>query len=118
MIINLKNIENDFKLGRLFLKKYQVIFNSDAKSMSFYKENNNNKNIYENNIKNKNIKKCISIISYFGIGILFLGIGIFFGRRYCFIDKKRLANELEDDNYEYKSQKGDSKSKANLIEMA
>ena len=116
MIINMKQFEKDFKVGRLFLKKYQVIFNSDAKSMSFYKENNNKKNIYENNNKIKNIKKFISIISYFGIGILFLGIGLFFGRRYCFIDKKRLANELEDDNYEYKS-KSDDKSKPKLIEM-
>lgn len=120
MITNTKNIEKDFKVGRLFLKKYQVIFNSDEKSMSFYKLNNNKKNIYDNNNKNKNMKRkkiFINIISYFGIGLLFLGIGIFFGRRYCFIDKKRLANELEDDNYEYKSKKNALNNKAKLIEM-
>ena len=117
MIINLKSTEKDYKFGRLFLKKYQIIFNSDSKSMSFYKNNNNKNNIYEKN----NIKKkitFINVISYFFIGVLFLFIGIFFGRKYCFIDKKRLANELEDDNFEYKSKKDDIPKEKKLIEMA
>ena len=117
MIINLKSIEKDFKFGRLFLKKYQIIFNSDSKSMSFYKNNNNKNNIYEKN----NIKKkitFINVISYFFIGVLFLFIGIFFGRKHCFTDKKRSANELEDDNFEYKSKKDDISKEKKLIEMA
>ena len=114
MVANLKKTEKDFKFGRMFLKKYQIIFNSDTKSMSFYKNNFKRKNIYEGNNNNKRIFK--TFISYFFIGILFLGLGIFFGRKFC-INKKRLANELEDDNYEYKSKKDEFKKEKKLIEM-
>jgi len=75
MVANLKNNEKDYKVGRMFLEKYQVIFNSDTKSMSFYKNNINRNNIYESD--------SINIIIYFFIGFLFLEIGIFFGRQYC-----------------------------------
>ena len=69
----LERYKTDFKLGRIFLKKYQVIFNSDSNCLLFYK-NPNIKHI--NNIK---IKKNIVLltISYIIIGILFLGIGIY-----------------------------------------
>ena len=83
--------------------------------MLFFK-NNNKKNIFENNnIKDKNV--IINILSYLFIGLLFLFIGIFFGRKYCFKDKKKLANELEDD-YSYKSKKNDIKKESKLIEMS
>ena len=114
MIIETKSTVKDYKIGRIFLKKYQVIFNSDAKSMIFY-INNNKKNIY-GNYKKKNV--FFSVISYVLIGIFFLTIGIIFGRKYCFIDKKRLANELEDNNYVYKSKKDDIKKEGKLIEMS
>ena len=117
MINNIENKDIDFKVGRIFLKKYQVIFNSDAKSMSFYKNNNHKNILYENKyINNKNI--FLSVLSYIFIGILFLGLGIFFGRKYCFINKKRYANELEDDNYVYKSKKDGIKKEQKLIEMS
>ena len=115
MVFNLKETEKDIIVGRMFLKKYQIIFNSDSKCMLFFK-NNNKKNIFENNnIKDKNV--IINILSYLFIGLLFLFIGIFFGRKYCFRDKKKLANELEDD-YSYKSKKNDIKKESKLIEMS
>lgn len=118
MITNLKSNEKDYKFGRLFLKKYKIIFNSESKSMSFYK-NNNKKNVKEkNNVKVKKNKSVINVITYFIIGFLFLGLGFFLGRKYFFIDKKRLANELEDDNYEYKSRNDDIKKEEKLIEMS
>ena len=57
-------------------------------------------------------------MAYFFIGFIFLVLGFFFGRKCYFIDKKRLANELEDDNYEYKSKKDDIKKENKLIEMS
>lgn len=117
IISNLKSFEKNFILGRIFLKKYQIIFNSDSKSMSFYKNNNNKMNIYgDNKIKKEGL--FIKIASYFFVGIIFLCLGLFFGRKYCFIDKKRLANELEDDNYEYKSKNDEIKKGSKLIEMS
>lgn len=117
MIANLKSYEKNFKLGRMFLKKYQIIFNSDSKTMSFYKNNNNKMSVYGDN-KTKKEGLFINIAGYFFVGIIFLCVGLFFGRKYCFIDKKRLANELEDDNYEYKSKNDEIKKGSKLIEMS
>jgi len=117
MIVNLKIFEEGIKLGRMFLKKYQIIFNSDSKSMLFYKNNNNIMNIY-GDTKTKKEVLFFKITGYLFVGIIFLCLGIFFGRKYCFIDKKRLANELEDDNYEYKSKNDEIKKGSKLIEMS
>ena len=116
MIIKETN-DKDFIFGKMFLKKYQVIFNSDAKTMSFYKNNNNNRIVKDNiNMNNKSIisNTVVNII----VGIVFLIFGIFLGKKYCFIDKKRYANELEDDNYVYKSNNDDVKKTSKLIEMS
>ena len=60
-------------------------------------------------IKNDEIKNNKNItflsFSYIFIGIVFLVIGIFFGRRYCLKKRKLYANELEDDNFVYESKK-------------
>ena len=53
---------NNWILGKVFLKKYLFVFNSDSKTIGFYKEENN-----LNKIKNKNsillvILICISIV--------------------------------------------------------
>ena len=70
-----------FHFGRLFLKKYKVIFNSDSKLMYFF-EANKNINIMKDDIKNDKRKITFITLSYVFIGILFLVVGIFFGRRY------------------------------------
>ena len=72
------NSKSSFSLGRIFLKKYKVIFNPDSKSMYFYKNNTNNNEGYndenmDNAIElNKSGKNAfLLVISYFFIGILF-----------------------------------------------
>ena len=106
--------EKDFILGKIFIKKYQVIFNSDYKSISFYKNNNNI--IIEKKIKDKKdnttiYKKKEKTIFYTIIYIFEGGIFIFFGifllKNFCNIKRKIYAKELEDCNYENDSNKNE-----------
>ena len=128
MISYFSNIKTEFVFGRTFLKKYQVIFNSDSKSMYFYKSNiikNDRYNIndekgdgiskYNNNTKNV----FLFVISYFFIGIIFLFCGIYFGRRFCKFNRKIYANELEDGNdiYEPNNKNNKSGKDKKLIEL-
>ena len=116
MIAYLERFMKDFKLGRIFLKKYPIIFNSDSKSMLFYKINNKIMNdIINNNISKNNT--FLIVISYFFIGIIFLGTGIYFGRKYCIMKRKKYANELEDNNYIYESKSKGIKKEQKLIEL-
>ena len=106
--------KKEIKLGRMFLKKYNVIFNSDTKMMTFYRSNNLNK---QNNQKTENKEQkngFLVFLSYAFFCILFLIIGFYFGRKYCIMRRKRFANELEDYNYEYNPDKKD-KGKRKLI---
>ena len=106
--------KKDFILGKIFMKKYQVIFNSDYKSISFYKNNNNI--IIEKKIKDKKdnttiYKKKEKTIFYTIIYIFEGGIFIFFGifllKNFCNIKRKIYAKELEDCNYENDSNKNE-----------
>ena len=118
------NSKTSFSLGRIFLKKYKVIFNPDSKSMYFYKNNinknegyndENKDNIFELNKSGKNM--FLLVISYFFIGLLFLGCGIYFGRKFCSFHRKIYANELEDGNYVYAPNEKNLKKNQKLIEL-
>ena len=113
MIPNIEKNKKDFKLGRMFLKKYQVIFNSDSKTMSFYKNNNLETDVTINESKN-NIG--LLIFSYILIGFIFLGVGIYFGTKFYNFRRKKKANELEDDDYIYESKDKNNKEERKLIE--
>ena len=116
MIIYLERFRTDFILGRMFLKKYQIIFNPNSKMMNFYKEN---KIKNENNDLNKsNNPKTLFLIvfSYVFIGGLFLICGIYFGRKYCIMRRKQYANELND-NYVYEAKRKDVNKEYKLVEI-
>ena len=86
-----------FALGRIFLKNYLTVFNSDKKQIYFYNklnEENISKTFYE---KNKTLIIILILIGF----IIFLFTGIFIGKL-LFKERKRLANELND-KYEYKT---------------
>ena len=112
MVIYYQNHFKSFYFGRLFLKKYKVIFNPEFKSMYFF-ENNKNINVMKNEVKKSSTMISLGFIF---IGILFLIIGIFLGRRYCIKRRKLYANELEDDNYAYES-KEKNKTENKLIDV-
>ena len=115
MIPNTEKENNDIILGKLFLKKYQVIFNSDYKSISFYKNNINNNNFINTNTK----KNILYLIIYIIAGSLILLFGIFLGKKFFNIKRRIYANELEDNNYVYESKanKNDISRECNLIDV-
>ena len=85
---------NSFRIGEIFLKKYNPVFNHDSKTIGFY--SNGNLKVEKNNIINEKNKSNFSLTNILLIimlvCILFLGL-FFFKRR---INRKIRANELED----------------------
>ena len=105
-----------WRLGIPFLKKHQIIFNSDTKRIGYYVKNkikikdknneskkNNNKN---SNIFFKNIKEFISLRTFLEIIIIlfFIIILIYFAKQlYNFRTKQKKPYELQDEDYDYYS---------------
>lgn len=117
LITRIEMNNKGIKLGRMFLKKYNVIFNSDSKMMTFFRINDNNK---KSNLKNQDKGKkngFLIFLSYAFFCILFLAIGFYLGRKYCIIRRKKYANELEDNNYIYEPDKNLNKSEHKLIDL-
>ena len=109
LIYFLKSNSNLWKLGKLFLKKFQFSFNQDSSTIHFYsdydkilsKRKNEDKN---KNTDNKNMKKYTKIIIISTCIFVFsLILGIFISKLIMFKKEKNKANELEE-NFEYFSQ--------------
>ena len=93
-------------LGKILSLKYKFVFNPEEKQIGFYTKyyrNNNGKKNNEN-LNNKNeydymyiIKICLIILC----GLLLVFLGVVFGKTLYGIKRKKRANELIDDNYEY-----------------
>ena len=89
---------NKWILGKPFLKKYQLIFNSDSNTISYYINPNNKIINKEEGNKGGNGLKIFLIIFFV---ILAFIVGIVFGRALCIkYNRKLRANELED-NFSY-----------------
>jgi len=101
----------------MFLKKYSVIFNSDSKMMTFYRINNNNEQTIGKIEGQESKSGFLIFLSYAFICILFLLIGLYLGRKFCIFRRKRYANELEDNNYIYETNKKDINSNQKLIDL-
>ena len=120
---NVTNASNDFwHLGEPFYSKYTFSINMDAKTIGFYlnKEANNsknnskinstddnddmNKNDTNNKSMNKILKYSIEIIIVIIIALLAYYIGVTVRER-----RKKRANELKDDNYEYMPEENENK---------
>ena len=99
--------------GKLFLNKYQLIFDHSSKKINFYINTNENKSIE----KEKNIyinNKILLIIIFSFIAIFSFIIGLFLGKT-KFGDKKRnkIANELENEDNGYFINKKESITDSN-----
>ena len=86
--------------GTIFLRKYQLIFNQDSKTIGYYKS----MNYVCDNKKNNNNNSNIEIMKFIFIGILLLIssfllflIGMYIQKNYCNKNKKMKANELVDE---------------------
>ena len=93
-------------LGIIFLRKYNLIFNQDSKTISFYnpnlpiekEEDNKSKSLNNNDNENKTILIIIIII----LCLISIGLGIYLGKMIYNKNIKKRFNEL-DDSFEYES---------------
>ena len=103
------NEKEEWHLGLPFLKKYQFVMNFDYKTIGFYKFKNfeqkengiidNEGGSESDNLKNNKIKIWIIILGILIVVILIIGaflLGKFLSRQ-----RKKRANELKDDDFEY-----------------
>jgi hypothetical protein len=128
VVFNLENREdNKWIIGKIFFRKYPTIFSSTNRLIGFYiKPNegivNDNQNIErvedsENGPIDSSLYIKITIIA-----LVFTGLGLYIGKR-LFFQRKKKANELADDYYEYDSgdnkdiKKDDKNNKSTSIEM-
>lgn len=94
ILIEIASSKTEWKLGRIFLLKYQIVFDDDNSLIGFYKPN-----IKENN--NIGEKIGIIILKVFMLClaiIVFLFLAFLFYKKISLLTKrKKMANELEDD---------------------
>ena len=103
-----ENNKRFWNFGRPFLKKYQFIFDNDQKTMTYIGINNvtqgqkpkSRDDIQTNNNNFITNKLYIIFILAFFIIIIAILIGLFIGKKIYNKNKKKRANELDDD-YEY-----------------
>ena len=82
-------------LGKPFSLKYKFIFNPDTKGVSFYPKFKTEKGIEINwNI-------VLKILIIIGLCIIFAVLGIIIGKKLYGMKRKKRANEMNDDDYEY-----------------
>jgi hypothetical protein len=106
-----------WKLGKPFLKKYQITLNLDAKSVSFYRNyaiGDDEKNINNNENNDGKTNNIILIIICIGLCLILVVVSYFFIKNIKKGKKKKRANELKDDDYEYNADEENGKSD-NLI---
>ena len=106
-----------WKLGKPFLKKYQITLNLDAKSISFYQNyaiGDDDKNINNNENNDGKANNIVLIIVCVGLSLILVVVSYFFIKNIKKEKKKKRANELKDDDYEYNADEENGKSD-NLI---
>lgn len=128
IVFPIKRNDDKWILGKIFLRKYPVIFSPLNRLVGFY-INPNKGIINERDKESKEIKDKYNKKEYFPkiiylyifIGIIFSLLGIFIGKK-LFMNRKKKLNELVDDYYQYDSEnekntKKDDKSENISIEM-
>ena len=107
--------------GRIFLRKYPVVFGSFSKLMGFYinkdiktekekKEQKEEQKIIDKISNNNSTSKSYLIYLLIVIvALIFTIVGLLIGKKIFFMRRKR-ANELVDDYYQYDTEKKDIKN--------
>ena len=99
----------DWILGRPFSLKYKFMLNPDLKEIAFYSQNKE-KYIKKKEIINQKVLKLSLIIVL--LCVICAVLGIILGKKLFGLKRKKRANEMRDDDYEYfteKDQKGENK---------
>ena len=113
-----ENENNIWKLGEPFFSHFQFTFNQEQKTVGFYntklekidndeymKNNNNNNN--NNNNKKNSLYLVILIVIVVILIVALAGMSYYLGKKIKENRKKR-ANELDDEEYEYSAQKNNT----------
>ena len=107
MILQTLNTENVWIFGKPFFKKYHLVFNQDKKTIGFY--TNINYTVVDNNVPEESkeseepINKNILLFCIIGgMAILVVVLTFLLIRFYIYYPRKKRANELIDDNFDYK----------------
>ena len=95
MIVQKKRNYNDlWILGKPFFKQYNIIFDYENKQIGLYTKTfadaNNNNNIF-----------FTYILIIFFLLIIIIGLSFSLIKCYSYLPRKKIANELLEDNYEY-----------------
>ena len=103
VIFKEKSEKNTWIFGQPFYKKYQFTINLDQNWVGFYNPNKEKIIPQKQESSTSGMSKTSKVLLIVGLVILFIGIsvGMFFLGRKLKNDRKRRANELTDDNYEY-----------------
>ena len=119
-VLYFNHLYNDWIMGQMFTSKYNFVFNTDTREIGFYKKVNNvihNDNTDNNNnsdgnslINGENKVKMLTIIIIVSSCILIIGIviGLVIGIKFLKNKRKKRADELIDDEYEYTSKTEDN----------
>ena len=103
MILETLNPENSWIFGKPFFKKYHITFNQDSKTIGVYTNINYNRNNETTVPTNKASKIIILVCIIVGL-LIIIGVLAFLLVKFYFRNpRKKRANELIDDNFEYKS---------------
>ena len=94
-------------LGKPFSLKYKFIFNPNTKGISFYPKFKIKKGI------EINWSIILKILLIIGLCIIFAILGIIIGKKLYGMKRKKRANEMNDDDYEYFSENKKEKEKEN-----
>ena len=103
VIFKEKSEKNTWIFGQPFYKKYQFTINLDQNWVGFYNPNKEKIIPEKQESSTSGMSKTSKVLLIVGLVILFIGIsvGMFFLGRKLKNDRKRRANELTDDNYDY-----------------
>ena len=85
----------------MFLEKYITVFDDEAKQLYILKRKVEPKEPEKDNTALKIV--LIVFLSFVFCGIIFVVIGKFYGKT-LFATRKKKANELDDDNFDYTPQ--------------
>ena len=109
-------------LGRIFLRKYPVLFSPNGRLIGFYIKPNKGKIVKdpekekeietESEQINSNNKNTVFYVIIVIIALIFTGVGLFIGKK-IFYPRKKRANELLDDNYQYDTDINNNENKKN-----
>lgn len=111
MIIKNKYFYNYIWLfGKPFFKKYNMVFDYDNKQIGLYTK------LFEDFSENNDNKNYLLIISFMVIGglvIIIIVLTFILIKCYLNLPRKKRANELKDDNYEYEENQDKEKNLIN-----